>query len=66
MDSVDVDTMSPAIKLEPDELPLVDSFPAANDTTDDFTANDDEQESFHLVSWAYCMFCSLLYNAQPI
>ena len=45
-----MDTMSPAIKLEPDELPLVDSFPAANDTTDDFTANDDEQESFHLVS----------------
>jgi len=51
MDSLD--TKQRDIKPEPVDLPAGNSFPAADDATDDYTAadgDDDEEASFHLVS----------------
>jgi len=61
MDSLDVDTGSPMVKLEPEDgSPMVklepedgaseDSLASSDDATDDFCIDDDGEASFHLVS----------------
>ena len=50
MDSVDVATAKPDIKLEPEDFAPARSFLPANDTTDD-GSDVEEQDPLHMVSF---------------
>jgi len=50
MDVVDVDSIIPVVKLEPEELSALDSCPSSSNLAEEFIVHGDGQASFSLVN----------------